>query len=77
MSARLPNSGEHDRLSRPSSDERPQPTAIERWLATSQADAERRGLPELGPLLHNLAQATRVLRAGIFNEDASGRTPRS
>jgi hypothetical protein len=35
------------------------------WLAAVQADADRRGLPELKPLLATLAAATRVLRAGV------------
>lgn len=35
---------------------------IESWLQAAIADAERRGLPELKPLLETLAQATRVLR---------------
>jgi hypothetical protein len=36
---------------------------IDAWLAAAIADAERRGLPELRPLLEALAQATRALRA--------------
>jgi hypothetical protein len=36
---------------------------IEVWVAAAIADAERRGLPELRPLLEALAQATRALRA--------------
>ena len=36
---------------------------IETWVATAIADAERRGLPELRPLIEALAQATRALRA--------------
>ena len=35
---------------------------IEAWLQAAVADAERRGLPELKPLLETLAQATRALR---------------
>jgi hypothetical protein len=35
---------------------------IEAWLQAAVADAERRGLPALKPLLDTLAQATRVLR---------------
>jgi hypothetical protein len=38
-------------------------TSIDAWLAAAIADAERRGLPELRPLLEALAQATRALRA--------------
>lgn len=45
---------------------------IEAWLEAALADAERRGLPELKPLLEALAQATRALRAADFNEDARG-----
>jgi hypothetical protein len=41
------------------------------WLAAAVADAERRGLPELKPLLEALATATRALRAADFNDDAS------
>ena len=33
---------------------------IEDWLKAAIADAERRGLPELKPLLEGLAQATRA-----------------
>jgi hypothetical protein len=41
------------------------------WLEDAVADAERRGLPELKPLLENLAQATALLRAADWNEDAA------
>ena len=41
---------------------------IDQWLETSRADADRRGLPELKPLLTTLAQATRVLRAADWND---------
>ncbi len=40
---------------------------IEAWLQAAIADAERRGLPELKPLLETLAQATRQLRAAEWN----------
>ena len=36
---------------------------IEAWVTAAIADAERRGLPELRPLIEALAQATRALRA--------------
>ena len=36
---------------------------VEAWVAAAIADAERRGLPELRPLIEWLAQATRALRA--------------
>jgi hypothetical protein len=42
---------------------------IEAWLAAAIADAERRGLPELKPLLESLAQATRALRGAGFAND--------
>jgi hypothetical protein len=35
---------------------------IEAWLKTACDDAERRGLPDLKPLLENLARATAGLR---------------
>ena len=35
---------------------------IDNWLAAAVADAERRGLPELKPLLETLARSTRALR---------------
>ncbi len=44
---------------------------LENWLEAATTDAERRGLPELRPLLESLAQATRALRAAAFNEQAS------
>jgi hypothetical protein len=35
---------------------------IESWLAAASADADRRGLPELKPLLETLAASTANLR---------------
>ena len=46
---------------------------IDEWLEAATADAERRGLPELKPILETLARATRALRAADFNDDASDR----
>jgi hypothetical protein len=43
---------------------------VERWLAAAEADAERRGMPELKPLLQGLAAATTALRAAEWNERA-------
>ncbi len=43
---------------------------VERWLAAAIADAERRGLPELKPLLEGLAASTTALRAGDWNDHA-------
>jgi hypothetical protein len=46
---------------------------IESWLQAAIADAEKRGLPELKPLLEALARSTQVLRAADFNDEASGK----
>ena len=35
---------------------------VQSWLAAATTDAERRGLPELKPLLETLARATEALR---------------
>ena len=35
---------------------------VQDWLAAAVADAERRGLPEMKPLLETLARATEGLR---------------
>ena len=44
---------------------------IESWLQAALADAERRALSDLKPLLDALARATRLLREADFNGDAS------
>ena len=44
---------------------------IETWLQNAVADAERRGLPELKPILEALAKATTALRDADFNVSAS------
>jgi len=44
---------------------------IESWLQAAIADAEKRGIPELKPILEALAKSTRALRAADFNDDAS------
>jgi hypothetical protein len=44
---------------------------IDAWLEAAQADADRRGLPELKPLLEALGRATSALRAADFNDTAS------
>jgi hypothetical protein len=44
---------------------------IDAWLRAVIADAERRGIPELQPILEALARSTRALRAADFNENAS------
>ena len=43
---------------------------IDAWLQAAVADAERRGLPELKPILEALARATTALRAADFNDSA-------
>ena len=45
---------------------------VDSWLQAAIADAERRGLPELKPLLEALARATTLLRGADWNEDAAG-----
>ena len=50
--------------------------SVDRWLAAAEADAERRGMPELKPLLQGLAASTRILRAANWNDRAdSGSMP--
>jgi hypothetical protein len=46
---------------------------IDDWLAAATADAEKRGLPELRPLLEGLALATTALRAADVELEASER----
>lgn len=43
---------------------------MDRWLAAAEADADRRGLPEVKPLLRGLAQSTAALRAADWNDRA-------
>ena len=43
---------------------------IDAWLQAAIADAERRGLPDLKPILETLAKATTALRAADFNQSA-------
>ena len=49
------------------------PNSIDSWLAAACADAERRGLPELKPLLEALARSTVALRAADESHRASAR----
>jgi hypothetical protein len=52
---------------------------VERWLAAAEGDADRRGVPELKPLLQGLAASMRTLRAGDWNDRAdrdAGMPPR-
>ena len=48
---------------------------IEAWLQAAIADAERRGLPDLKPMLETLARATATLRGADFNDRADGGAP--
>ena len=48
---------------------------IAEWLAAAKADADKRGLPELKPLLDGLAQATERLRAADWNDNPDKDTP--
>jgi hypothetical protein len=43
---------------------------IDAWLQAAIADAEKRGLPELKPILETLARATKALRSADFNDRA-------
>ena len=45
---------------------------VKAWLEMAMHDAERRGLPELKPLLEALARATSSLRTAEWNADATG-----
>jgi hypothetical protein len=44
---------------------------IDSWIEAAIADAERRGIPELRPILEALARSTRALRAADFNDNAA------
>jgi hypothetical protein len=43
--------------------------SLEEWIAFARVDAERRGLPELKPLLGGLLAAVRELREADWNDD--------
>ena len=43
---------------------------IHTWLACALADADRRNLPDLKPLLESLARVIESLRAADFNDRA-------
>ncbi len=49
--------------------------SISEWLAAAKADAEKRGWPELIPMLEGLAQTTERLRAADWNDDPDKETP--
>ena len=42
--------------------------AVDAWLRRALEDAERRGMPELKPLLEGLAESTVSLRTADWNE---------
>ena len=48
---------------------------IAEWLAAAKADAEKRGLPELIPMLDGLAQATRRVGAAHWKDNPDKDTP--
>ena len=45
---------------------------IASWLQAAIADAKKRGLQNLKPLLETLARSAQALRSADFNDDASG-----
>ena len=47
---------------------------VEAWLDAAVADAERRGLSELKPMLEALANATRALREAEIDAPAGAET---
>jgi hypothetical protein len=47
---------------------------VHSWLAAAIADAERRGLAELKPLLETLARSTEALRETEARTSERGRT---
>jgi hypothetical protein len=48
------------------------PANVDAWVQSALADAERRGLAGLKPLLEALARATAALRRADFNDNAGG-----
>ena len=50
---------------------------IKAWLDAVVQDAERRGLPQLKPLLETLARSTSALRSADWNDDATGELDRA
>jgi len=55
----------------------PEHERLEAWLAQALADARRRGLGDLEPLLVSLAQAVASLRAADWNDEAADPRPHS
>jgi hypothetical protein len=56
---------------------KPLPIELEAWLASAVADARRRGLPELEPLLRSLAASTSTLRSADWLDSVARRLPES
>jgi hypothetical protein len=50
--------------------------SIDEWLEWAAGDAERRGLPELRPLLEAFARMLHTLREADFDDRADGRDVR-
>ena len=50
--------------------------AVGAWLRRAVEDAERRGMPELKPLLEGLAESTVSLRKADWNEQVASRAAR-
>jgi hypothetical protein len=48
---------------------------VEAWLRAAAADAGRRGLHELTPLLESLARSMTALRSFEFSGEPTGRQP--
>lgn len=48
---------------------------LDAWLTAAIADADRRGLPELRPLLEGLARSTAIVRAADREQPESGPEP--
>jgi hypothetical protein len=49
---------------------------VAEWLTEAKADAQKRGLPELIPMLEGLAQASERLRKADWNDNPDKDTPR-
>ena len=50
------------------------PVSVDEWLKAAVADAERRGMPEMKPILESLASAARALREAGLGGQANGPT---
>jgi len=48
---------------------------VDFWLQMAVADADRRGIPALKPLLEGLARSTRALRESDLNDRADIQPP--